>query len=264
MNIFHGELMKVFTLRLALWTILLAAACGALLTGALSLVGPENATPPMPGLDTAEGVGIVLGLPSVMLFIPALIGTVAVTSEYRYRTIGTTFLVVPRRGRVFCAKLLVYALLGLAYGFVSSFASGVALFAGAAARGVVMPVAISDVIAPLMQLALAAAVYMMLGVSIGALARNQLVAVGIVLGYFYFLEFVLMMLPGVNSLYPFLPGGATASLTSFSFLADTLAEQTSLSPASLASPVAGAAILLAYAGVAGLLATVVPLQRDLK
>lgn len=263
-SVIRGELIKLLTLRLALWTILLAAACGALLTGTLAFIGPENATPPMPGLDTPDGFAIVLGLPTVLLFIPALIGTIAITSEYRHRTIGTTFLAVPRRGQVLGAKLVVYTLLGLTYGLVSSIASGAALFAGAAVRGVTIPVPVGEIILPLLQLALAAAVYMVLGVSIGALARNQLIAIGIVLGYFYFIEFVLMMLPGVNKLYPFMPGGATASLTSFSFLTDTLAEQTSLSPASLASPLMGAVILLAYAGLAGLLAIFVTLKRDLK
>ena len=35
---------------------------------------------------------------------------------------------------------------------------------------------------------------------------HQLLAIGIVLGYFYFLEHVLMLIPGVNTIYPFLPG----------------------------------------------------------
>lgn len=263
MRLIRAELIKLITLRLVLWTVLLAASFGALLTGALAVIGPENATPPMPGLDTAPGVEIVLGLPSVMLFVPALIGTVAVTSEYRHRTIGTTFLAVPRRERVLGAKLAVFALLGLAYGTVSSIAAAAALFAGAGLRGITVPVSLGDIVLPLVQLALAATVYMVLGVSIGALARNQLVAIAIVLGYFYFLEFVLMMIPGVNVLYPFLPGGATASLTRFSFLTDALAEQTSWGAAALASPGMGAAILVAYAAIAGVVAVLVPLRRDL-
>ncbi|MGI6877773.1 ABC transporter permease [Microbacterium sp. gxy059] len=264
MTLVRGEIARMLSLRLATWTLLLAAGCGALLTGAIALIGPENATPPLPALDTVEGVEIVLGLPSVLLFVPALIGTVAVTSEYRHRTIGTTFLAEPRRGRVLGAKLVVYTMLGLAYGVVASAASGAALVAAAAARGVALPVPAGAIMLPLLQLALAAAVYMVIGVSIGALARSPLVAVAIVLGYFYLLEFLLMMIPGVNSLYPVLPGGATASLTSFSFLADTMAEQTSLGAAALVSPAMGAAILVAYAAVAGILAVAVPLRRDLR
>lgn len=264
MNVIRGELIRLFSLRLPIWTVVLAVVCGGLLTGLLALIGPENASPPMPGLDTAEGVEIVLGLPSVLLFVPALIGTVAVTGEYRQRTIGATFLAVPRRERVLGAKLVVYAALGLVYGVVASAASAAALIGGAAARGVTLPVPTGDLLLPLVQLALAAAVYTLIGVGIGALARNQLVAVGIVLGYFYFLEFVLMVIPGVNTLYPVLPGGATASLTNFSFLSETLAEQTSLGPASLGAPVFGGIVLLAYAALAAALAVLVPLRRDLR
>lgn len=264
MNVLRGELRKLRALRLVLWTVVLAAACGALLTGALAFIGPENATPPMPGLDTEDGMTIVLGLPTVLLFVPALIGSIAITSEYRHRTIGTTFLAVPRRGQVLGAKLVVYTLLGLTYGIVCSVASGAALLAAAATRGVSIPVPIVEILPPLVQLAFAAAVYMLLGVSIGALARNQLIAIAVVLGYFYFLEFVLMMIPGVNTVYPFLPGGATSSLTSFSFLTDAMAEQASIGSAPLASPAAGALILLAYASIASLLAAFVPLRRDLR
>ncbi|MCO5953993.1 hypothetical protein [Microbacterium yannicii] len=116
----------------------------------------------------------------------------------------------------------------------------------------------------LAQLAAASAVYMVLGVGIGALARHQLLAIGIVLGYFYFLEHVLMLIPGVNALYPILPGGATASLTRFTFLTDAIAEQTSLTAAPLASPLLGAAILVLYALLAAGAALIAPLRRDLR
>lgn len=84
------------------------------------------------------------------------------------------------------------------------------------------------------------------------------------LGYFYFLEHVLMLIPGVNALYPILPGGATASLTRFTFLTDAIAEQTSLTAAPLASPLLGAAILVLYALLAAGAALIAPLRRDLR
>jgi ABC-2 type transport system permease protein len=199
-----------------------------------------------------------------MLFIPALIGTVAITSEYRHRTIGTTFLAVPRRGRVLGAKLAVYTVLGLLYGVVASVTAGLTLIGAGALRGVAIGLSTEQLVVMLAQLAAASAVYMVLGVGIGALARHQLLAIGIVLGYFYFLEHVLMLIPGVNALYPLLPGGATASLTRFTFLTDAIAEQTSLTAASVASPLSGAAILVTYALLAAGAALIVPLRRDLR
>lgn len=263
MNAIHGELVRLFSTRLPLWTLLAAVACGGGITGLLAIIGPENSSTPMPGIDTAQGAGLVVGMGVLLLFVPALIGTIAITGEYRHRTIGTTFLAVPRRGRVLFAKLAVYALLGLLYGVIASTSSGLALLGAAALRGVDIGLTGEQLIVTLAQLAVASAVYMVLGVAIGALARHQLLAIGIVMGYFYFLEHVLMLIPGVNVVYPFLPGGATSSLTRLTFLTDAIGEQTSLAAAPLASPVVGAAILIAYALVAASVAVVAPLRRDL-
>ena len=263
-RLLRGEVAKLFATRLPLWSLVTAALCGGGLTALLSLIGPENATPPLPGLDTPEGVGIVVGMSGLLLFVPALIGTIAVTGEYRHRTIGTTFLAAPRRGRVLAAKLLVFGALGVAYGVVSSLFAGLAVVAGAAVQGVELGVSVGALLALLARLALAAAVYMVLGVAIGALARHQLLAVGIVLGYFYFLEHVLMIIPGVNVIHPFLPGGATAALTDFTFLGDAIAEQLPMAAASTTSPLVGALVLLGYAVVAAWLAIAIPLRRDLR
>ena len=80
-RLLRGEAAKLFATRLPLWSLVTAALCGGGLTGLLSLIGPENATPPLPGLDTAEGVGIVVGMSGLLLFVPALIGTIAVTGD---------------------------------------------------------------------------------------------------------------------------------------------------------------------------------------
>lgn len=263
MSVLRGELIRVTSTRLLLWTAVTAVVVAAFLSGVLAIVGPENANPPMPGIDTAEGAGLILGLSIVTLFIPALIGTVAVTGEYRHRTIGTTFLAVPRRGRVLGAKLVVFALVGLVYGVLSSLTTGLVLVAAAAVRGVPLAIGVDDLLLSLGKLAVASAVYVLLGVAIGALARNQIVAIGIVLGYFYFLENVIMIVPGVNALYPYLPGGATASLTRFTFLTDAISEQTPLAAAPLVSPMLGALILLGYTAVGALVALAVPLRRDI-
>ncbi len=84
------------------------------------------------------------------------------------------------------------------------------------------------------------------------------------LGYFYLLEYLLMIVPGLNALYPFLPGGATAALTDFTFLADTLGEETSLgTPVLLSPPLLGALVLAVYALGAAAIAMAAPLRRDL-
>ncbi|HEX7352234.1 ABC transporter permease [Brachybacterium sp.] len=263
MNLLRGEALRLLSTRLPRWTLLAAVLCGAGLTALLALIGPENATPPMPGLENPEGAGIVLGLGGMLLVVPALIGTTSITGEYRHRTIGTTFLATPRRGRVLCAKLAVFALLGLAYGLVASLGSGLALLAATTLHGQELGIAAGPLVVMLAQLAVAAAVHMVLGVAIGALARHQLLATGIVLGCFYLLDPLLMVVPGLNQLHPLLPGGATAALTRFNYLGDAIAEQTG-TVAATASPALGATVLLGWALLAAVVAVLVPLRRDLR
>ncbi|MDX2971956.1 ABC transporter permease subunit [Kribbella solani] len=262
-RLIRGELTRIAAVRLHRWAALAAVVCGGGLTGLLSVIGPENATPPMPGIDTPEGAALVVGITGVLLFVPALIGAIGIAGEYRHRTIATTFLAEPRRGRVLTAKLVVYAALGLAYGVIASLTSAIALLAAAAVRGVDLTIPAGDLITLLIRLAVAAAAYTILGVAIGALAGHQLVAVGIIVGYFYFLEYILLVVPGINTIYPYLPGGATAALTDFSFITSTIAEQTAAPGPGLLPAAAGAAVLLAYAAAAATTAALLPLRRDI-
>lgn len=193
-----------------------------------------------------------------------MIGTIAVTSGYRHRTIGTTFPTVPQRGRVLAAKLAVHGAVGLAYGTVFSVAAGAALTVGAAARGVRLGVGMGDLVPALVQPAVASAVCMVNGVGFGALARFKILATGITLGYVYVLEYLLLIVPGVSAVYALLPGNATAGLTRFTFLTATIAAQMGHEAAPLLPVWTAALVLLAYAVTAVTVAITIPMRRDLR
>lgn len=258
----RGEFVRLTRTRLPWWTLISALACGGIIW-VMGLVGPENANPPMPGLDTAEGVTGVLSMLGFTLFVPALIGTAAISGEYRHRTVATTFLAIPRRGRVLVAKLVAYAVLGLAYGLVMAFIAAAGVYAGAAVHGTSPGLGIDVVVGSVTRYGLAAAIYMLLGVGIGAIARNQIVAIGITLGYFYLLETLIMLLPGANLIYPFLPGGATAALTGSAELLEMIAAQAGQAGPAIQTPLIGAIVLLGYALVSSALAATASLRRDI-
>ena len=69
-----------------------------------------------------EGFDPVLTTMSGWLFgmiMVIVLGVTSVTSEYGSRMIRTTFIVSPRRGRVFAAKAIVVSLLGLAISVIT-------------------------------------------------------------------------------------------------------------------------------------------------
>lgn len=258
-----GELRRLFGTRIPAWAAVIALAAGAFFPAVISIVGPENATPPMPGLDTPEGVQIVLGITGLTLFLPALLGVFAVAGEYQHRTIVTTFITAPRRGTVLVAKLLVYAFAGLGYGILLAASTGAVLLLHAGISGTPLGLAPADLARNLAGVALAAVAYTAIGVAVGAITRNLLLAAGIVLGWFYLIEPMIMLIPGINTAYPLLPGGATASLVGFTFLTDAMSAQLHLSGPSILSPWVGALVLFVYAAVAAAIAFVLPLRRDI-
>lgn len=262
-RVITGELRRLFGTRIPAWAAVIALAAGAFFPAVISIVGPENATPPMPGLDTPEGVQIVLGIAGLTLFLPALLGVFAVAGEYQHRTIVTTFITAPRRGTVLVAKLLVYAFAGLGYGILLAASTGAVLLLHAGISGTPLGLAPADLARDLAGVALAAVAYTAIGVAVGAITRNLLLAAGIVLGWFYLIEPMIMLVPGINTAYPLLPGGATASLVGFTFLTDAMSAQLHLSGPSILSPWVGALVLFVYAAVAAAIAFVLPLRRDI-
>jgi ABC-2 type transport system permease protein len=257
-----AEWRRIAASRLWLWG-LVAALCSGGFAGLLALIGPENFTPPLPGLHTADGTRVLLGLFGFTVFVPALLGTGAIAGEHRHGTVGTSALFVPRRRTWLAAKLLTYAIAGLAYGLIASAVAGAAMFGSAGLKGVALGLPAGEVLALLARIALTMAVYTLLGVAVGALLRNQVAALAVVGGYLYMVETVLMLIPGVKVLYPFLPGGATAALTGFTYLADAVAAQTGAAATRLLSAPAGALVLVGYALAAAAIAVLSSLRRDI-
>ncbi len=257
-----AEWTRLASTRLWLWGLLAALGSGALI-GLLALVGPENFTPPMPGLDTAQGAHMLLGLLGFTVFAPALLGTIAVSSEYRHRTVTTTTLFAPRRWTWLAAKLAIYTGAGLAYGAIAAAVAGGALWGVALLKGITLGLPAATVAALLARIGLTMAVYILLGLAVGALLRNQVTALIAVGAYFYVIETVLMIIPGIKVLYPYLPGGATTALTGSTFLADAIAGQTGTAAPQLLSAPAGAAVLVCYALIAVAIAVAAPLRRDI-
>ena len=262
-HLLRAEVRRLLATRLWSGLLLAAALIGGGMMGAMALVGPENFDPPMPGLHTEAGIRAVLGILGYTAFVPAAIGTLAVTSEYRHRTATVTFLFAPRRWQVLAAKLGTYGGAGLIYGLLLAGTAAAALFTAAATQGISLGLPTGSVLALLARIGLAMVVYLLIGVGVGALLRNQVAALCVVIGYLYVGEPLLMMIPGANALYPILPGGATASLTDFTYVADAMSQELGSNAVTLVPPAAGALLLTGYALAACLAAVILPMRRDI-
>lgn len=256
------EALKLRTTRM--WWILVLVMAGyvamtaAFLAFAFTAIPAEGSGAPAAGDRTTALVGYTLALPLGYVF-PVVIGVLIVTTEYRHQTLTPTFLAEPRRGVALAAKLLV----GLAYGFVFGVAGLAASVAGAAPVIALTghPTFLGDVgtWTSLAQACLGMALWAGVGVGLGALLRNQVAAVVVIIAFSQLVEpFARVGLAAWSAtadVARYLPGAA----------ADAMAEASLFNVGMQAQSLEwwqGGLVLAGYAAVFCLLGGAITLRRD--
>ena len=199
MNALRGELRKLWTVRTT-WVIT-ALGWGMVVlftaTALFTTVVNERFT----GTDTEVAAAVEqLGSTAIVVLIVALL---AMTTEFRFGTIGRTFQIVPSRTRVLLAKLGAGIFYALAYYASSLVLVGVLLGLAALVHGVALSVG-ALTIAALWQAPVALALNAVLGVAVGALLRSQVAAITAVLLWFFVAENLIVSLrPTAGRWLPF-------------------------------------------------------------
>jgi len=207
----HSELLKLRTTRTARVLLALAAAGTAALVAIVLLLAGQPGQPAL-GPDALRQLVLV---PAQPLTVAALVlGVLGMAGELRHGTATSTFLVTPRRGRVVAAKLAAAAVTGLAMSLASSAAVLAVGLPWLRAKGIEVAVADPGVATRVAGLAVAVALYAVLGTGLGALLRNQVAAV--VVGLLWWSQGVERVLTGIlhqPGLERWLPMGAASALT---------------------------------------------------
>jgi hypothetical protein len=174
------------------------------------------------------------------VFFSTFVGLLVVTTEFRYGTIRPTLVFEPRRRVVLVAKLASAALAGILFAVVClvvSFGVGLALLA---ARNVDIALTGVHAFELVFGTVAASALIAMLGVTVGALIRNQVGAIGALAAYIIGVETLLFAT--VPSVGRYLPGQAANALAG-------------LPTEDLLVPFSGAVVLIAWTLVFVALAT---------
>ena len=136
------------------------------------------------------------------LFI-TILAVVGISGEWRHRTITSSLLAMPDRLRFLAAKTLAFAVAGVLLSLVSSIAVAIVGYAILGARDLPVP-PVGDVANLAWHSAAVSLVSGALGVCVGALVRNQVVAVvGLLVLGFVVEPLIIGMAPGVGRFGPF-------------------------------------------------------------
>jgi ABC-2 type transport system permease protein len=178
-------------------------------------------------------------LSSLFIFILAVVG---IGGEWRHRTITSSLLAAPDRLRFLAAKTLAFAAAGAALSVMVSLAVTLAGTVTLSARDLPVPEA-GELVAQLGRNALVAALVAALGVGLGALVRNQVVAVvGVLLLGFAVEPTLVALVPEVARFGPF--GALPTSLAGIS------AEEAGMGDIDLLAPGLAGLTMLAWIGAA--------------
>lgn len=257
-----AEYRKLVSTRM--WWLLLIVMVGYLvfITAAISasftLLVEEGTPPPLRGEDAARVTYSVVN--SIGYVFPLIIGSLAMTTEFRHKTITQSLLAEPNRTRFLVAKLLSVVPVGLLAGV---FAVAATVAGGApllALEGDGAMLGDRDVIVGLLLGVVVIALWAVIGVAFGSWVSNQVAAIVVILAFTQFVEpiarVVLAQVGGLGTVASMLPGGAADSLIGASFFSDPASSD--LLPRWVA-----ALVLLGYAVVFAVIGRLTTLRRDI-
>jgi ABC-2 type transport system permease protein len=185
---------------------LLSGMVGLILLTVL-LTGFVTKSPELAGHDNQHGL---LSAGTAGALFAALIGVMAITSEFRHGTIRPTFVVTPHRTRVLAAKVIASLVMGILFGLAAialSFGVGYAILS---VRDIPLELEANHVMWLMLGTPAMTAAWAAIGVGLGALVRNQVFAViGLIVWAMVIDNLLVNLVPGIGS---YTPGAASAAL----------------------------------------------------
>ncbi|KRE35571.1 ABC transporter permease [Janibacter sp. Soil728] len=195
----------------------------------------------------------------VAYLLTLTVGVMHIGSEYRHKTITSTFLATPRRVRVMAAKVISLLAIGAMYGVVSLIGSvGVGALVLASRGAEVFPSA--EVGRTLVLSLLVLGLWALIGLGAGILIPNQVAALLISVAVAWIVEpligFGLQLFDWGGEVAQFLPSSATQAIVSG-------VNTSGMGNADQLSWWAGALVLMAYAALLAGVGTLITTRKDI-
>ena len=245
-RLIRTELFKQRTLRTTRLGVAAAPAVAGLVTVAVFQAAGRNGNDPLGHESLVQAIGAPA---SIVTVIALLLGVLAMTGEYRHQTITTTFLSTPRRRDVVLAKLGAQLLTGALIGVASVLMSAAVALPWLRAEGI--PTDLDNrTLSVAAGVIASAGLYGTLGVSIGALIRNQTAACAAILVWLLAIEGAIGQMFHDEEFVRWLPVSVARDIVGAGASAEAL-------PASLA-----ALVFCLYVALFAVAATCSTIQRD--
>jgi hypothetical protein len=247
-RLIHAEFLKARTTQVWFWLLLGTIAISALLV--VGQVAPRD------GVRDASDVPNLFASSSTAYIVVFVLGVLGVTTEFRYQTITATVLQTPSRWSIVTAKMITYAVLGVGYALV---AVGVQLAVAVpwlSSKDISVDFGNPEVRHAIIGVFAVVALFGIIGLGVGALLRNQIVAVVVGILFLLIIEHIFVAIPVVKNIWPYLPDPAGQAIL------HTTGEST-VNGVHLLSTWTGLGVLLLWAFVPAVVGAAFSMNRDI-
>ncbi len=224
LRLVRAEILKLTTTRTFLALVALAVGLSSLFAGITAAIAGSSGTF---GLETSQGVKNVLGASSAGANLALILGIVVVAGERRHGLSELTYLACPNPTLTLAAKSVVVVLGGVVFSLAASAASLAVAYVSLLIKGSPGSELIADGVRVATGLTIAAGMFGLIGVSIGAIAKGPVQAIAVASVWLFAVEGPLIgLLPSAGR---WLPGGLSAALMGWSTIeGDLLSWRTAL------------------------------------
>ena len=205
-RLIRGEFLKLRTTQVWFWLLLAAVALASLLTIAPIASGDIANSGDLPDMFTGAATS----------YLPVFVlGMLGVTTEFRYQTITPTVLATPSRWALVTAKMITYLLVGAAYAALCVLVQLAISVPWLSAKDVDVTLGSNHVPRALLSVFTVVVLFGIIGIGVGALVKNQIVAVSVGIIAVQVVNPIVGAIPKVRTVFPYTPfGGVSALLNS--------------------------------------------------
>ncbi len=247
-----SEFRKLTSTRMTWILAAVTVGMGALYVSLYALMAgydAGNGQSPLPALTNEISVRMVYTAVSMGYITILVFGIIGFTSEYRHRTATLTYLATPQRWKVMVAKFAATGVFSAAIALIN-IAINIPLATWIIGTKPHWEIPTDDVKSVALATVVAFTLYAVLGVALGALIKNQVAAIVAALTWVMLIERLFtFLLPDVGK---WMPAGA----------ADAMLQARSLNGGTYLEPLQGGLLLLGYAVVFALIASLTTTRQD--
>ncbi|HZC72652.1 MAG TPA: ABC transporter permease [Jatrophihabitans sp.] len=248
-RLIRAEFVKLRTTQVWFWLLLGAVAVSALLI--VAQIAPSD------GVRNASDVPDMFTSSSTAYVVVFVLGVLGVTTEFRYQTITPTVLQTPSRWAIVTAKMITYGIVGAIYAVVAIAVQIVIAVPWLSSKNVTVDFGNDHVRHAIIGVFAVVALFGIVGLGVGALLRNQIVAVVVGILFLLLLEHLLLLIPGVRHAWPYMPGAASSAIMY------TSGDKSPVDDVHLLSTWAGLVVLVLWAFVPAIVGAAFSMNRDI-